>query len=173
MENLALNDGRVLILRQARESDYDALNIYLDKLGHETTFTTQYPGRPPGNREKFERALKESLFLLAWDGDKIVGMISSYIHRPDHIWENKVCSFGIHMLEDYYHSGLSTRLMASLENWARENKMHRIEGTVRAKNRRAISLYLKWGFELEGLRRENACINGEWESEYYIGKLLD
>lgn len=173
MENITLNDGRALILKQAEEKDYDALNVYLAQLGIESTFTTQYPGRPPGSREKFERALRESLFLLAWDGDRIVGMVSSYIHRPDHPWENKVCSFGIHMLREYYHSGLSMHLMSALENWARENKMHRIEGTVRAKNRRAISLYLKCGFELEGLRRENACIDGEWQSEYYIGKILD
>ena len=102
MEQVQLSNGRMVILKQAESQDYEALNIYLEQLGHETTFTLQYPGRPAGSREKFERALRESLFLLAWDGDRVVGMVSSYIHRPDHPWENKVCSFGIHMLQDYY-----------------------------------------------------------------------
>lgn len=62
--------------------------------------------------------------------------------------------------------------MVELENWAREKMLHRIFGTVRNKNTKAISLYLKCGFEIEGLSKETAFINGQWYDEYHIAKIL-
>ena len=56
--------------------------------------------------------------------------------------------------------------------WAKENHIHRIEGSVREKNIPAIGLYLKHGFVLEGLMRDKACINGVWHNEYMISKMV-
>lgn len=63
--------------------------------------------------------------------------------------------------------------MALLEEWARAKRLHRIFGEVRHKNYRAIALYLKCGFEIEGIARDAACIDGEWHHEYHISKILN
>ena len=60
-----------------------------------------------------------------------------------------------------------------LETEAKAQNMHRIYGSVRALNRRAIGLYLKCGFTVDGFFKETAFINGEWHDEYHISKILE
>lgn len=100
------------------------------------------------------------------------GICSVYAEKPGHPWVGRNCEFGISLLERYYRQGLGTFLMQKIEEWAKDKGMRRINGRVRAKNRAALALYLKCGFEIEGYIREMAFINGEWHGEYCIGKVF-
>jgi len=172
-ENFTLKDGRMLELRPAQPADYEAIQAYSDQLGQETIFTYQYPGRPHKSKEDFERAVQKSWWMVAWDGDKVAGLISVFQREPDHPWVKHICRFGVHMLKTYYRQGLGQKFLNLMFDWAAKHQITRIEGSVHAENRGAIALYLKNGFMLEGVRRRATFINGKWYNEYYIGRIQD
>lgn len=171
-EIFQLKDGRQLVLRTIQETDYKAVQVYLKQLAKETIFTNQYPNRPEKTQEEFNKMIQRSWFMMAMDGDQVAGFISTHILHSDHPWRKHICSFGCHMLKQYTHQGLGHKFMDLMEQWAKENHIHRIEGSVREKNIPAIGLYLKHGFVLEGLMRDKACINGVWHNEYMISKMV-
>lgn len=62
--------------------------------------------------------------------------------------------------------------MQEAEVWAKEHHLHRLELTVMRHNEKAISLYEKMGFELEGVRKQALYVDGIFVDEYYMGKIL-
>ncbi|WP_342768304.1 hypothetical protein [Falsibacillus pallidus] len=45
--------------------------------------------------------------------------------------------------------------------------------TVVSENGRAVALYKKIGFEIEGTKKDSLLIDGTFVNEYYMGKLLN
>lgn len=175
-ENFKLKNGETVLIRQIRAADYDRVMEYLERFSQTPSaiWTYQYPGQPRKDKEKSVKAYEDpnQFFLGIFDGETLVGLSQIGFIRPDHPWGCKNTSFGISMLEDYTGQGIGYRLMTLMEQWARAKGAHRISDHVRQKNIRALRLYLKCGFEIEGLARENAFINGEWHNTYHIGKIL-
>jgi RimJ/RimL family protein N-acetyltransferase len=78
----------------------------------------------------------------------------------------------IGILEQFTGKGIGTQLFQMLEAWARSNDIHRLELTVMTHNERAIALYKKMGFEIEGIKKHSLFVNGEYVDEYYMAKLI-
>ena len=176
METFQTKNSEEVIIRPIAADDYENLCEFFEKLATETIFTNQYVGRPRRSKEAFERQLNlDSLYRLVVcnKSGAIVGTCSILIERPDHPWLNRSCGFGIMLLKEYTGQGLGKYLIQKMEQWAKEKHLHRIEAQVRTKNIPAINLYLKLGYEIEGMARDAAFINGEWHSQYYISKILD
>jgi RimJ/RimL family protein N-acetyltransferase len=68
--------------------------------------------------------------------------------------------------------GVGSGLLRGLESWARAHGLHRLELTVMAHNRRAIRLYQRMGFAVEGRRRECLLVNGQLVDELHMARLL-
>ncbi len=69
--------------------------------------------------------------------------------------------------------GIGKNLMKSGIEWAKENGIFRITLEVDINNYRAISLYLKLGFEIEGtLRNDKMLSDGSYTSGYVMALLL-
>lgn len=176
MENYVIKNGESVIVRPLQTEDYEEFCSFFEKLATETVFTNQYVGRPRRSRESFLAQIDtEYLYRLVVCNSlgKIVGTCSILVERPEHPWLNRSCDFGIMLLKQYTGQGLGKYLMQKMEDWARSKNMHRIGAQVRTKNITALNLYLKCGFEIEGMSRDMAFINGEWHNQYYIGKILD
>lgn len=71
--------------------------------------------------------------------------------------------------------GLGYEILEHIKDEARVNSIKRIELTVDTKNRRAISLYRKVGFEIEGNLRNNYRLASDEKlyDEYVMALLLD
>jgi RimJ/RimL family protein N-acetyltransferase len=78
----------------------------------------------------------------------------------------------IGVLKEFSGRGIGTKLFEKLHKWTIEHKIHRLELTVMNHNERAISLYKKVGFEIEGIKRHSLFINGNYIDEYYMAKLV-
>ena len=175
-ENFTLKNGKTVTIRRVRATDYEAARDFIRQFSTESIFTHQYPGQPDIDRKKSEELYErdDNCFIGAFEnGGRLVSIANFRIDRPNHPWAGRNCGFGISTLEEYCGQGLGTRLMQLLEQEARAKNMHRIYGSVRALNRRAIGLYLKCGFQIDGLSHETAFINGQWHDEYYISKILE
>lgn len=68
--------------------------------------------------------------------------------------------------------GIGGDLLAAAEREASERGLRRLELTVMTENLRALSLYLRSGFLVEGLRYRALVRDGAAIDEYYMGKLL-
>lgn len=175
MEKFVLKNGKEVIIRPLCPDDYEAVNSYLDVFSTETVFTNQYPGRPKRTYDEFAKTCQVDhiLNLGVFMETKVVGMCRIFIKMPAHLWLCYTAGFCIGLLREITGQGLGSHLMGIMEKWARDKGLNRIEGTVRSRNKKGIALYLKSGFEIEGLSRDKALINGEWHDEYIIGKILN
>ena len=73
--------------------------------------------------------------------------------------------------EAYWGQGIATRMIKEVFIWAQEASIKRIELTVQKGNFRAISLYLKCGFQIEGMRRSSLIIKGNYIDEYFMATI--
>ncbi len=76
------------------------------------------------------------------------------------------------ILGEYRGKGIGAMLFKKLEQWAFNHNIHRLELTVVTRNKAAISLYKKVGFEIEGTKRHSLFIDSEFVDEYNMSKLL-
>lgn len=108
---------------------------------------------------------------IAVTGDKIVGWcdIASF-NRPAFA-HSGVLRMGI--LKEYRGTGLGTKLMQIVLDKGHEMGLTRVELDVREDNVNAIKLYQKFGFEIEGKKR-NACrTDGIYSNVLTMGLLFD
>jgi RimJ/RimL family protein N-acetyltransferase len=68
--------------------------------------------------------------------------------------------------------GIGACLLTTSVEEARRRGLRRLELTVMTDNLRALGLYLRCGFEVEGLRRRALDRDGAVIDEYYMGRLL-
>jgi ribosomal protein S18 acetylase RimI-like enzyme len=68
--------------------------------------------------------------------------------------------------------GIGQNLLAAAETEARRRGLQRLELTVMTDNVRAVGLYLRSGYQIEGLRRQALLRDGAVIDEYYMAKLL-
>ncbi|SCB86133.1 Protein N-acetyltransferase, RimJ/RimL family [Priestia flexa] len=114
---------------------------------------------------------RNSTLLVAEVEGELVGYLQAVggvVNRSAHI---AYVSMGI--LKDYRGMGIGLQLFQQLEEWAKEQQIHRLELTVVVENVIAIHLYKKIGFQIEGTKKHSLRINGQYVDEYIMSKLLD
>jgi RimJ/RimL family protein N-acetyltransferase len=79
---------------------------------------------------------------------------------------------GMGLLPRFRGQGLGTRLITRTLHAARAFGLTRVELTVRQDNANAIALYEKVGFVTEGLQRNAALVDGEYENIVEMAILL-
>ena len=75
------------------------------------------------------------------------------------------------ILREYRGKGIGTEFFKRLNAWAEEKKMTRPELTVICENEAAKHLYLKSGFEIEGVKRKSVCVDGAYLDEYCMARI--
>lgn len=75
--------------------------------------------------------------------------------------------------EQYTGQGIGTRLFTALETWARTTGVRRLHLTVETDNARALALYHKMGFAIEGHIPRAVQIEGRWVDDYVMAKRLE
>lgn len=68
--------------------------------------------------------------------------------------------------------GIGTELLQRAKNWAAAHDLHRLELTVMAHNSRAIRLYKRMGFSVEGRRSECLFVDGQFIDELTLAAIL-
>jgi len=166
----------MITIRHITEADAEAVLNLCTLLDQETTFMMLEPGE---RKHVFEEQKKRiaaviskpnQTFLLTEDDGVPVGFLAAHggLYRRNH----RTVSIVVGVLQAYSGQGIGTRLFREVEKWAREQGLHRLELTVMTHNERAIHLYKKMGFEIEGTKRGSICVGGTYIDEYYMAKLL-
>lgn len=111
------------------------------------------------------------LRLVAEREGELVGSLG--LHPVDHVVRRRhVAMLGISVVAAAQGQGVGTALMQAAvdyaDGWA---QILRTELTVFADNQRAIKLYRKFGFELEGTHRAFAMRDGEYADVHTMARL--
>ena len=162
-------------IRKIKIGDAENLLNLLKKLDSETTFLLYEKGERKRTIEQQRKDIQEQLskgvltFVLE-DNKKLVGYVFGNIFTAN---RKKHCmNLAIAILQEYTGKGYGTKLMSTIEEYAINNGITRLELEVSKKNKIAISLYQKIGFEVEGVKRNAFLVNGKYEDEILMAKTI-
>jgi RimJ/RimL family protein N-acetyltransferase len=169
-------DGKSLILRHGEVSDAEELVELMGRLNAETTFLLREPDEfdvTIAQEEEFIQYQQDSevnLFIVAEFDGRLVGtcgIMGSTRRRLRH-----TAKLAIAIEKNCWGLGIGKRLMEAGIQWAKENAVSRIALEVDTNNYRAIGLYLKMGFIVEGtLKNDKLMADGSYRSAYTMALL--
>ncbi len=167
----------MMIIRTICEDDAEQFLSLCKQLDLETQFMLLEPGERKTPLEEQQAQIEillreenQTIFVAEQD-NQLVG----YLEASGGIFKrNRHCVYlVIGILQAFTGQGIGTQLFQSLEEWAKQQHIHRLELTVMTHNTAGIALYKKQGFAIEGTKRHSLLINGRYVDEYYMAKLLD
>ncbi|MEA4906281.1 MAG: GNAT family protein [Anaerolineaceae bacterium] len=147
------------------------------QLDEETRFMLLEPGErrldPQQEHQRITSLLDKDegmIFVAADEAGRLAGFLS--IQRGAFRRVRHKAHIVIGILEAFTGQGLGTRCFQAAEEWARRQGIHRLELTVMTHNQRALALYRKMGFEIEGTLRHSMRVDGVYVDEYSLARLL-
>jgi RimJ/RimL family protein N-acetyltransferase len=165
----------MIIIRELQIEDAENFLNLLNITDTETTFMLYEKGERKTTIEQQRKNIQDGIkkgiltFILE-DNKKLVGYVWGNIFTAN---RKKHCMYlAVAILKEYTGKGNGTKLMNTLEKQAIENGINRLELEVSEKNKFAISLYEKLGFEVEGVKRRAFLVNGNYEDELIMGKII-
>ncbi|MGL6104874.1 GNAT family N-acetyltransferase [Romboutsia sp.] len=177
MNTVEMKNGQLAELRNAEE--YDAKNIidFYNIVGGETTFLSFCEGEYRVSVEQQASIIKScnesnnNTMIIALVDDKIIGIgtISSNQKKKG----KHVGILGIVIKKEYCNIGLGRIIMDYLIDWCKSNKITKKISLVSSQNNpNAIELYKKCGFEVEGILKNEVCIDGEFSDLVSMGLMI-
>jgi ribosomal protein S18 acetylase RimI-like enzyme len=157
-----------LRIRGATPADAEKLLELKLALDEETEFMML----EPGERSTTNAAVTPNAgVFVADDGARLVGYVEA--ERGAFRRNRHSAHVVIGVLAEAAGRGLGGRLLEQMERWARRAGVTRLELTVMAHNERALRLYERQGYEVEGRRRKSLRVGGDYVDELALAKLLD
>ena len=145
------------IIRPALKSDYEALCEIIDEIDalHRNALPSIYkkPDGPVREKDYINSIIsdKDQRVLVAMHEGRIVGFINAVIIASKDfpiVKKRKYVKLDtVVVKEEFQRSGIGTRLMEGIHDWAREKGMNQIELAVWSFNTSAISFYNKLGYK--------------------------
>ena len=163
-------------IRSARPYDAAALLELKRQLDHETAFMMYEPGERDSPVQDLAAELAglartaNSVVLLAERGDQLIGYVQL---TGGTLRRSRATAYVvIGVLAQAAGRGTGTELLKEAKIWAAAHGLHRLELTVMAHNTRAIRLYERTGFTVEGRRSECLLVDGQFIDELTMATLL-
>ena len=173
-----------ITLRAVVPDDAEAITAFFLAVDNETKFLLFEPGErtrgPDGWRTRIEEIRSEDhneIFVAVDDTTVDAGprdlagvlfVLGEVRRRLRHSISPMVA-----VRQAYAGQGIATRLFEAMEEWARAHDIHRIYLHVQADNHRAVALYHRLGYHVEGFHRHAVRLDGEWVDDYTMAKLLE
>jgi len=177
-----VNSKTGIQIRPVQKGDAASLLGLFEALDNETTMMLWEPGergltldmqqdRVNGYLDSVTQAMCVAE-IIDENGDKndIVGSavaIGGKARRNAH-----VLTIAMGVKRQYWGKGIGAQLLQQLVDWARLHQFVRLELTVMAHNERAVLLYQRLGFEIEGRHVKSLKVDGEWVDEFTMALLL-
>ncbi|MGN1401364.1 MAG: GNAT family N-acetyltransferase [Bacillus sp. (in: firmicutes)] len=166
------------IVRSALEKDAKQLSEVRLQIDGETENLDREQGEAYIDESGFKLLIKNDsesrncLFLVADVDGKIVGFsrcVGNDLKRTSHRVE-----FGICILKDYWGYGIGQVLLKESLRWADSNGIKKVVLSVLESNKRAISMYKKYGFVVEGyLKKDKLLSDGKYYDTILMGRFLE
>ena len=145
-----------------REKHIAGFRAAVDSVAREKRYLAMLRGFPLKMTREFVRASIKTRnpFFVALAGSRVIGWCD--IQRsPRHSMAHSGV-LGIGIVDGFRSQGLGAALMRAALLRARKVGLTRVELTVREDNRRAMGLYKKAGFAIEGRKRKAVLVDGKY-----------
>lgn len=161
-------------IRLIELSDAERFVNFYDKLIRETDYLLPTIEEASKTVEQQKVSIKKcgdyKQVFVAIENDRIVGFMG--ISRSPMSKAKHIANFAIGVLSDYRKRGIASALLSFAENWLKEKGVKRIEMTVIAENKPAISCYEKNGYKREGVREKSIHMNEKFYDELFMAKVI-
>jgi len=154
-----MKKDKPIIIKEAQESDAQAIIEYLERNQDKYLFMISKTDEMKLNVTYEKQMIKlhgqreNCIFFIAMEGKNVVGMLNfvgGNRSRDMHDGE-----FGLSVQVDHFGRGIGSMLMDHLMRWGQNNQViRRMTLFVMHSNKRAINLYKRFGFSIEGTRRQ-------------------
>ncbi|TCZ79285.1 GNAT family N-acetyltransferase [Paenibacillus albiflavus] len=168
-------NGVNYIIRSAEEQDAKVLSEIRMQIDGETENMDRESGEAFIDVLGFEQLIQadsaspRNLFLVAQVDDRIVGFSrcqGNSLKRLAHKVE-----FGVCILKEFWGYGIGKNLLKVSIDWADTNSITKINLSVLETNDKAIRLYQKLGFEIEGvLKNDKILSDGKYYNTIMMGR---
>jgi putative acetyltransferase len=168
-------NGNKIVFRPEQSGDTEMLWEMFSTLSEESASNLL----PPFTRERVEIWTNninydEVLAIVAVIEEKneqrIIGSASLKFNQQETLKHKAELGITIH--DDYQNMGIGTALLKHLISIARMKNLKKIYLHVSTANDRAINMYKKAGFKVEGKLCKESCIDGKYRDEYRMALLL-
>ncbi|CAA9400028.1 hypothetical protein AVDCRST_MAG82-153 [uncultured Rubrobacteraceae bacterium] len=161
---------RDIVVRRCEPEDYEAVHlVYSSPRVMAGTLGLPFSSEREV-REEFARERDGSFPLVACVEEEVVGQLTLSIYTNPRTRHSG--HFGIVVRDDWWGKGVGTALMEAAldlaDNWL---GLARLDLRVYVDNAPAISLYKRFGFEIEGTHRRFAYRNGEYVDAHVMARL--
>lgn len=164
------------LIREANIEDAENVIEYIKIVSDETDFLISDSSERnfTVKREKeflqnMQNSILEKMFLCEIE-NKIVGICS--IEGVNKIRIKHRVDLAITVLKNYWGNKIGEKLIDYAIEYCKSNSIKKIELTVRIDNERALKLYKKFGFEIEGEIKKFIYFGGNYYNCYFMGLLL-
>ncbi|MGR3763005.1 N-acetyltransferase family protein [Rossellomorea sp. NS-SX7] len=156
------------IIRSAKPDDAKSLSQVRIQIDGETENMDREKGEAYIDREGFGKIIEAdsaspaNLFLVAEADGEVVGFSrceGNSLKRTSHRVE-----FGVGVLKEFWGHGIGKNLLQESIEWADSNQIRKITLSVLETNEKAIQLYKKLGFEVEGILKDDKRLS---DGNYY------
>ena len=162
-----------ITIRRAEPEDYElACEVFADESAYSGTLQVPFPSKDRWRKLMAEHGDNDYMLLAFVDGE-IAGQAGLHqaarSPRRAHV---RMIGMGVH--SRFQGKGVGTALMTALidiaDKWL---PVTRIELTVFTDNERAIKLYRKFGFEMEGTHKAYALRDGRYADVHAMARLRE
>jgi RimJ/RimL family protein N-acetyltransferase len=167
-----MNDIRV---RDAVEADAAALVALRRRLYEQTSYMLWEPAEFTATEadevERIRRmgAARNCMLMVAEEGGALVGLISATGADRNRIRHCSILALGVD--REHWSKGVATRMVEAAIAWAPGAGVTRLELSVHTSNLRALQVYLRCGFAIEGRRRAAYLVDGEYADDYVMARV--
>jgi RimJ/RimL family protein N-acetyltransferase len=147
---------------------YDDL-LFLNSVRNECAPTFLHDSRTFSIEETIKWFIEnDPNYWIIWDDDKRIG----YFRTSNYSVENKNIYIGADIHVEYRGLGLAYKSYRNFIPFLFDTlKLHKISLEVLSTNERAICLYKKLGFKVDGIKREEILKNNEWTDSIIMSVL--
>lgn len=162
-----------ITVRHVEPDDFEAMHrIFSGPKAAAGTMQLPLPSREAW-RKRFENPPDGLFSLVACADGEVVGSIA--LETSPTRWRMRhVASIGMAVRDDWQGKGVGSKLMEAAldlaDNWL---NLTRVELRVYVDNAAGISLYKKFGFEVEGTHRRLAFREGEYVDAYSMARIAE
>ena len=150
-------------LELTKITDAETTFLYFEENERKTTLEEQVKNIQSGIEQGY-------ISLVCEIDNELVGYVVGFTFEVN---RRKHCmSIAIAMLQDYSSKRMGTELMKELIKRGKNKGITRFELDVSVKNKIAINLYKKMGFVIEGERKNSYLIDGEFDDDYIMAKII-
>ncbi len=156
-------------IRRAVPADAAALHALKWALDEETHFMMLEPGERTPDIEPERREIERDGVFVAEDAGELVGYVQA--ERGGFRRVHHVATIIIGVRAHAAGKGIGAALLTAAHEWAAAQGITRLQLDVDAENTRAIALYQRFGYRIEGTKRQSMLVNGAFVDDHIMARL--